>query len=830
MSFDDCIRGHIGEAMDERKKGAIPQAKAKEIIEEYQRLLERYTETLGDEAAAHRAAEHYTNIMHKVIAKRIQNDINHVLAQRRVTSSLNSRIAEISADKQTGKMKWIHGHPTARATREFLEKSYTRSQSIMNMATKMIADEIEAYRTKAGGFKQDVDGFVDVVREMGGISTGSKDAAAAGKAIRGTFDMLHKMFEDQGGIIGKVDNYFPQIHTPELVARSTFEEWRDFILPKLDREKMIDPDTALPMDHKRLNEALKHAYDSIRTNGLIEVAEKAKAGKQRFGRGGDINQRQASSRFLHFKDIDAFLEYNREFGVRDSGLFDAMMHHIEAMSRDIGLMQIMGPKPNAIMANLELKLQGDGANPMSINVIKGMYDTAAGKNSYHGELPHLYKYTAGWINLKRAAYLGSAPISALSDTFFIGMTARLNGLEATKVMSKYYKALNPANAEDRRIMRRHVFVAGAANGMSLQGARISDDLGRGGITQFLAGATNRLSGLQAMTDIGRSAIVMELAGVLAEARIKGQAFDAIDPALRQAAEMYGITAKDWDIMLKSKPSYIDEVDSEFMFAEDIAGLGDEGLDVSIKFQDWFTKMSMEALNEPSLTTRSITTGAIVGDARAGTINRLIFSNIFFAKSFPVTVMINHLIPSMRQAAHGRGGRLAATVIGSTIFGAMALQARQVIQGKDPRDIDDPAFWVSSMLQGGGLGLFGDFMFADYNRFGTSLGGSMAGPVIGSLEGLVKLGDLDSLGEDADLDKMMRDTWRLVNREIPTVRLWYTRMIVERMLFDQVEKMIDPSYNKRMRRIEKRMKTQTGQGFWWKPAEALPRRAPEILGD
>ena len=115
----------------------------------------------------------------------------------------------------------------------------------------------------------------------------------------------------------------------------------------------------------------------------------------------------------------------------------------------------------------------------------------------------------------------------------------------------------------------------------------------------------------------------------------------------------------------------------------------------------------------------------------------------------------------------------------------------------------------------------------YDRFGGSLGASLAGPVIGSLEQIVKIGDLDSLGSDADLNDMLRDTWKIISREIPVIRLWYTRLMVERMFLDQVEKMVDPSYNTRMRRIEKRMNKQTGQGFWWTPGETAPDRTPDL---
>lgn len=813
MSFINCVMAYT-------KDGFLPEAKAKELVTEYEKLVKRYSRTLGDEQAAHYAADHYVKIKQDIIYKKLDNEITHVMAQERLSAEIGKKAGFYAQEKRAAKKwgKWLYGNPQARATREFLQSVYERQKSLERMAHIAIGDAIEKYRSKMAGFKQDSQGFVDVVREMLGQSSGSKEASVYGQAIRDVFDNLHAMLRDAGAVIGKLENYFPQMHTPELIGRASFEEWSSFISPLLDRNRMIDPATALPMNDDRLLEIMKLDYDSFRTNGLADIAA---------GRIGDINARQSASRFYHFKSPEAFLQYNRQFGVGDEGLFDAVMHHISSMTRDIALMQKMGPKPNAITRDLKTQMEAKGASPAAMNAIQGMYDTLSGANSYHGQLPTWYKAISGWINLKRAAYLGTAPVSALSDSYFIQAAAKMNGLDAVKVMKRYGTLLNPANMEDRRIARRHVFVASAASGMSLQGARFSDDLGRGGMTGFLSGVTNRASGLAAMTDAGKNAVGLEFAGMLAELRLQKKAFDDLDPGLRQAAELYGIDAADWEKAMGAKPSYIDEADSEFLFPEDIAKLGQENMEAAIKFSDWMTALSDIALNEPTLLTRTITTGAIVGDARPGTLNRLLFANMFFAKSFPVTVMINHLIPALREASQGRGARLGKLAVGSMVFGAFALQMRQVVTGKDPRDMLDPKFWVSATLQGGGLGLFGDFMFADYNRFGQSLGASLAGPVVGSLESVIKIGDLDSLGTEAQTDRMLADTWRIVNREIPVIRLWYTRLFVERLLLDQIEKAADPSYNVRMRRIEKRMQKQNGQGWWWTPGEAAPDRSPDL---
>lgn len=820
MSFRKCINAHA-------MKGFLTEKQAKELLNEYEKLYARYEKTLGDSAAAHAAAEHFVNIQQSVIQKKMENDINHALALTTVRKELKDSAANIAAEKDTAYKgtKWLHGNPYTRAVRDKLEKIYDRQNSLNREALISIGDAVEKFRSKAGGFKQDVENFTDVVREAMGQGTGNDAARAYGQAVRDLFDNLRQQYEDAGGVMGKIENYFPAHHEAELVGRVKFEEWRDFILPLLDRERMIDLNTALPMDDARLDKAMREAYENIKTNGLVDIQERAAEGLQTFGKGGEINMRRTQSRFFHFKDADAFLEYNSKFGKGDAGLFDTMLQHISTMTRDIAIMQNLGPKPTAIMRNLEMELQGQGTLVPAIQAINGMYDVLSGKNGYGGELGPMYKFTMGWLNIKRSAYLGSAPISALSDTFFISLASKMNGVPAMKVMGQYLKLLNPFDATDREVARTLFFVASAAQGVGLQGARHADDVGRGGITAWMAGVTNRLSGLAAMTDAGRQAPMMIQAAMMSRYAAAKTSWENLESGMRQAAESFGINKADWDLIMQAQATtHPDMEGASWLMPENVIALGGEAAkEAGRKYGDWMTGLGNLAVNEPKLLTRAITTGAVFGDAKQGSLLRLMAANVFFAKSFPITIILNHLLPAMRSASNGRGGHLAAVAGGSLVMGAMAIQLRQIVNGKEPRDMDSGAFWISAFLQGGGAGLFGDFLFQDYNRFGQSIGGTLAGPVVGTAQSLLKAGDLYGLAEGGwDAREFGADVFKIGTREIPGINLWYSRLVVERMMLDQVERMIDPKYDSRMRRLEKKMQKDYGQKYWWRPGDALPK--------
>jgi hypothetical protein len=67
--------------------------------------------------------------------------------------------------------------------------------------------------------------------------------------------------------------------------------------------------------------------------------------QRRRGGGKMLANQRADHRILHFADGAAWRAYNERFGGNNA--FDAMMGHIEGMSRDIAMMEILGPNPAA---------------------------------------------------------------------------------------------------------------------------------------------------------------------------------------------------------------------------------------------------------------------------------------------------------------------------------------------------------------------------------------------------------------------------------------------------------------------------------------------------
>lgn len=826
MSFADCIKNHT--IITDRQKS--------ELLAEYEKLRMTYSKTMGDANAGEAAAANFVQVKTAQLAQKTKNAKRDVLAWKQIIQPKIKKIAKAndaereSASKGT---KWLFGKSgTARAVRRILEETIIRQQSIEGRSHRALADIIEKYRARLGGLKQDTEGFVPVVEAAMGKRGNDNEANAAGDAIRQVFDALHRMYQQAGGVIGKLDNYFPQAHNPFLVRGKgdkgeAFQRWRTVMLDNLDMSRMIDDRTGLPFTDADLLVRMQDDFEGIISNGLDEVARRAEAGKQTFGKGGGVAMRHSSSRFYHFKDADSFLAYNREFGFGDEGLFNVMMGHISTMARDIALMQELGPKPEAMMARMNMMIEADGAGPQAVRTTQGMYDVLAGRNGYNGKLPFWYDSVLVPLqNWQRAALLQGTPISAMTDSFYIAYTAKMNGLKATRVLGEYMKQLNPASSEDRRIARRIAVISGAANGISISKAMRADDYGSKRLTGWLAQFTNSATGLGAMTDGARASIPLGTMGFMAESKALGHTWTDMNPVMQEALRRWDMGPVEFAEIMQAKPHV--EGEADFIRPEDVALSGFSN--TARKYEMWIQDMMQDASNEPRLLTRAISTGAVLGEARPGTVLRATASSLMMFKSFGVTVILNHTLPALQAAATARGldriSRIAPLIIGTTIMGALSIQARQVIYGGEPRDMDAPKFWASASLQGGGFGILGDFFLGDYSRHNQSLESTLAGPLVGFASDALRVtkGNFDRTLDPDQESKFLADAWQFLRKEMPLTRLWYMRMVTERMLLDQAERMIDPNFDKRMRRLENKMRKQNGQEFWWAPGDALPRFA------
>ncbi len=85
-----------------------------------------------------------------------------------------------------------------------------------------------------------------------------------------------------------------------------------------------------------------------------------------------------------------------------------------------------------------------------------------------------------------------------------------------------------------------------------------------------------------------------------------------------------------------------------------------------------------------------------------------------------------------------------------------------------------------------------------------------------------LGNIQELAAEGEARNPGRELSRFIEANAPGRSLWYTRLAMERLIFDELEAAIDPNAARSFRRIE-----QGAQRFFWRPGTRAPQRGPDL---
>jgi hypothetical protein len=145
-----------------------------------------------------------------------------------------------------------------------------RAKAIANEHFAMMNGILEKHSRNTLGQVRDVASLHDVVREAFGEATGNQNARELAQAWLDTAESLRLRFNEGGGAIGKLDKWgMPQVHNMLAVRAVSFDQWRDFIQPLLDPNRMLD-ETGSPMTEGQLELALKSVYETVASDGWNE--------------------------------------------------------------------------------------------------------------------------------------------------------------------------------------------------------------------------------------------------------------------------------------------------------------------------------------------------------------------------------------------------------------------------------------------------------------------------------------------------------------------------------------------------------------------------------
>lgn len=636
-----------------------------------------------------------------------------------------------------------------------------------------------------------------------------------------------------GAWIQPLDGYIVrQSHDMHRIRRAGLEEWKASIIGELDQEKTFqgaDP-----------NEFLNAAYEGITTGIHIRSRGATESDLPVAFKGpGNLAKRISEHRVLHFRDADAWFRYNQRFG--RGTVMEAVFHEAERAARNTALMESWGTNPRAmfdrVMRELQEKHRGE---PDKLARLTGRHARAL-ENQFKEvdgttRIPvgtTSANVTAAVLAVETLSKLGGAALSAFGD---LGFKAAAVAEAGPNMLRAWSDVLTSSLEELVPAQRR---IAADLINVGIEG-QIGDVAARFSAQDDIPGTLSRaqriffkLNLLGPWTDAHKRGLGRVFSRHLAMESVKD--WGGLDPQLRVLLENYEIDEPAWRVIRQAAREEADG--NVYVTTDSVRDVPDEAMravygDISARalrgrrdrletaLQSYYADRAEFGVPTPGARERAILRQGTQPGEPLGIAVRLVAQ----FKAFPTTV-ITKVIGRMARAdtmaefarnmISGRADMvgLVHLMIATTALGYVAQSAKQLAKGRTPRDPTDPETWTAAMLQGGGLGIYGDFLFGEYTRFGRSFTETLAGPTFGTISEAAALLATIREGRDPSARGV-----RFAIGHAPFLNLFYTRVALDYLFIYQLQEAVNPGY---LRRMERLIERENKQRYLVPPSQVIP---------
>ncbi len=792
----------------------------------------------------------------------------------------------INEAKQTG----LDGLDALRRTLVFVAdgKSNTlsaesRGNAVRANAIRQLVDTFEAVDPRFWGLFESKEGVEALTRAIFGETDGLPPQVVKGaEAWKAVAAQLREQFNQAGGKIGLLENWsLPQHHSQLKVSKAGADAWINDVMGRLDRSKYVNDD-GTRMGDEQLQQVLRGAWLTISTGGINQLTPGA-AGQSM------LANRNAAHRELHFKDAQAYLDYQEKYGERS--LWGVMTGHIEQLSKEVALLETYGPNPQRTFQTLlekqlqqaallepgkTAKLQEQGRK------LSSLFDFVGGQTTpiVNERMAQFFDGLRNWLVASR---LGSAVITSLTDEATLHLTAKVNNLPELQLIRNELAALNVANRTEENLANR------AGLGLDVMINQLNrwgqDNLGPT-FTSKMASTVMRVSGMEALDSARRRAFGVTMMSALGEMVGKYKGLAELDANDNRVLLSKGITETDWQIWRKAEleqwgagngvltPEAIMRIPERDIYEASKGRIAELQAELQAKI-DGIQKMA--AMTEDAKTESIASWTKIYGEQIAsvtdvarrdavlrllgvtleetdmavirpgasdrfltgagmerGTIKGELTRSFFQFKAFPLAMIARHWMRGMNmETAGGKAIYLGSLIAATTVLGALSQTVSDLLAGKDVRNYNPfegehgAKNWLAAFLKGGSLGLYGDFLFSGTTQgSGASPLAALLGPTFGLAEEVFRLTQGNLVQAAQGKDTNFgAEVVRFIKGNTPGASLWYAKAALDHIIFHQLQEYFSPGY---LAQMQRRAQKEFGQQYWWTPGTGIEgMRAPDL---
>ena len=578
----------------------------------------------------------------------------------------------------------------------------------------------------------------------------------------------------------------------------------------------------------------------------------------------NLAKKLSQSRIIHFKNGAAAHAYFQKYS--RMSLSDAVMNAIQHDAQSIGLMEKFGTNPKSMFERVVddiKKMNKDDAVKIDqivkkerslTNQFKELDGTTRARGAGRPVLfgADFAGIAAGWRMLQNMSKLGMATITSFSD--IASKASFINSRTDRGIFTSYARAFsdifrNYSSQDQKRLAFLLNVGVDGYNGDVF--ARFgANDSGPG----KLAKAHNiffRLNGMNYWNNAQKVGLAKMLAADLATYADRG--FGDLPNATRFDLQRYDINETEWNLMRQMELEAVDG--NKYMTSSGLDALPDSAIaqaalakanqtrkrklkqptqamidkyrdDLSTKIATYLTDAADTAIPTPGAKERAIMNQGL----ERGTVLGESIRAIMQLKGFPITYIskgmtgqyyakkqLAGMAPNEQQFSSSGMVGLAQMMVGATMMGYLSVQLKEILKGKEPLEVFsdetalNPELLTKAMLQGGGMGIYGDFLFGEYNKYGQTLSQSLLGPTFGSIDDIARIYNNVLSG---DVDAITKNATRFAISNTPGYNLFYTKTALDYLFIYGLMERSNPGY---LRRMERRMKRDMEQEFYFPPS-------------
>lgn len=673
----------------------------------------------------------------------------------------------------------------------------------------------------------------EVAGVLFGLSNGedlsgfSKMAQDIGNAVRKWQDYTRTVANEAGASIGKVRGYVATtFHDSSRIAKDR-DGWLQSAVSNFDLTRMADE---MDIDEADVRDALLGIWQDLSDGVHLKLWQPPKS-MQFLKR--DAGKEVSHERVIHFKDAESWSRYNDSFGA--GNLREAVMWGLRRQSLATAMMKGLGPRYqdnfDELTGEVLIRMKKRGDAPAKITQFQK--DIKNYRRMYLAQLDgsldiaanDTLATVAGSIRaIQTMSSLGASTLSSVSDLGVMVLGAKYNGMNSLQAVGKGIANLFTGIPKAERLeLQADLGVAlSSLSGKLTVGRFTPEDDVRGmlGSLQqkfFTFNLQNR------WTDSFREAIAEVMSANLA--RRIGDSFDALPERLRTTLGLYGLDAAKWDIVRQAEVGEVDGV--RFLAPRDLDDLPDSAFhsylaareleptpsriaetrkEIQRQLRAYFSDQNQYMMLTPDAGTMGLMKQGTQRGTGIGEAVRFMMQFKSFSLAYTTKVI-------GREIKQGGIVGVSQMLALSVLTGYAAMTLKDAFKQRTPRDPTDWRTFGAAFAQGGGAGLYSDVLFSQVldRRFKDALV-SLAGPTAGDVNSLLDIVARASQGEDAGAA-----TVRMVQANAPFLNVFYTRLLLDYLIFYRIQEWMNPGA---LARMERRMQEQTGQTYIGSPPSEI----------